>query len=71
MPYNAAALRVMTAEKVPIDDLHAFAGSAEQRLAMGGKPKDVHYTKEGSKKLAGEVVKAIKAALARHASAGR
>ncbi len=61
--YNAAALRVMRAEGVPVNDLHAFIGSPEQRLAMGGRPKDVHYTEAGYKALAGEVVKAIENAL--------
>ena len=61
--YNAAALRVMQAEGVAVNDLYAFVGSPEHRLAMGGKPKDVHYTEAGSKALAGEVVRAIEAAL--------
>lgn len=63
VPYNAAALRVMQAEGIPVNDLHGFVGSPEKRLAMGGKPKDVHYTDEGSKALADEVVKAIENAL--------
>lgn len=63
LAYNAAALRVMRAEGVQVNDLHAFVGSAEHRLAMGGKPKDVHYTDAGSKALAGEVVRAIEDAL--------
>ena len=61
--YNVAALRVMRAEGVPVNDLCAFVGTPEQRLAMGGKPKDVHYTDAGSRALAGEVVKAIETAL--------
>ena len=61
--YNAAALRVMRDEGVPVNDLYAFVGTPEQRLAMGGKPKDVHYTDAGSRALAGEVVKAIETAL--------
>jgi len=61
--YNAAALRVMRAEGVPVNDLHATVGSPAHRLAMGGKPKDVHYTDAGSKALAVEVVKAIESAL--------
>ncbi|HNX36473.1 MAG TPA: DUF1080 domain-containing protein [Kiritimatiellia bacterium] len=61
--YNAAALRVMRAEGVPVNDLHAFIGSPEKRLALGGKPKDVHYTDAGSKALAAEVVKAIETAM--------
>lgn len=63
--YNAAALRVMQAEGVPVDDLCAFVGTAENRTALGGKPKDVHYTDDASKALAGEVVKALEAALAK------
>jgi len=61
--YNAAALRVMQAEGVTVNDLCAFVGTPERRLAMGGKPKDVHYTDAGSKALAGEVIRAIEAAL--------
>jgi acyl-CoA thioesterase-1 len=61
--YNAAALRVMQAEGVPVNDLWAFVGSPERRLALGGRPKDVHYTDAGSKALADEVVKAIEQAL--------
>ena len=63
--YNAAALRVMQAAGVPVNDLCAFVGTPENRLAMGGKPRDVHYTEAGSQALAGEVVKAIEAALAK------
>lgn len=63
--YNAAALRVMQAEGVPVDDLCAVVGSPERRAAMGGKPKDVHYTDAGSQTLAAEVVKAIEKALAK------
>jgi len=63
--YNAAALRVMQAEGVPVNDLCAFVGSPEHRVALGGKLKDVHYTSAGSQALAGEVVKAIEKALAR------
>lgn len=62
--YNAAALRVMQAEGVPVDDLCAVVGTPEHRAAMGGKPKDVHYTDAGSRVLAAEVVKAIEKALA-------
>jgi acyl-CoA thioesterase-1 len=61
--YNAAALRVMQAEGVAVNDLCARVGTPENRAKMGGKPKDVHYTDAGSKALAGEVVKAIEQAL--------
>jgi len=63
--YNAAALRVMQAENVPVDDLCAFVGAPQDRTAMGGRPKDVHYTDPGYKALAAEVVKAIEKALAK------
>lgn len=63
--YNAAALRVMQAEGVPVDDLCAVVGTPENRAKMGGRPKDVHYTDAGSQKLAAEVVKAIEKALAK------
>jgi len=59
--YNAAARRVMESESVVINDLCAFI--KPDRLKRGGRPKDVHYTKEGSELLAGEVVKYIDAAL--------
>jgi len=61
--YNAAALRVMQAEGIPIDDLHAVVGTPQNRTAMGGRPKDVHYTDSGYKVLASEVVKALEKAL--------
>ncbi len=61
--YNEAALRVMRGAGVPVNDLHAFVGPPERRLAMGGRPRDVHYTAAGSKALAGEVVRAIETAL--------
>jgi len=63
--YNAAALRVMQAEGIPVDDLCAVVGNPQNRTAMGGRPKDVHYTDAGYKTLAAEVVKAIEKALAK------
>ncbi len=61
LKYNAAALRVMQAANIPVDDLYAFVKPQRDQL---GKPKDVHYTSAGSAALAGEVVKAIEKALA-------
>lgn len=58
--YNEAALEVMRAEGVAVDDLYAFA---RPRLAEIGKPADVHYTSEGSKVLATQVAASIEAAL--------
>ncbi len=63
--YNAAALRVMQAEGVAVNDLCAFVGTPGHRIAIGGKLKDVHYTAAGSKALAEEVVKAIEKTLGR------
>ena len=60
--YNAAALRVMQAAGVTINDLCAFIQPQREKL---GKPKDVHYTNAGSEALAGVVSKAIEAALAK------
>ena len=60
--YNAAALRVMQTAGVTVNDLCAFVKPQREKL---GKPKDVHYTNAGSEALAGEVSKAIEAALAK------
>jgi acyl-CoA thioesterase-1 len=60
--YNAAALRVMQAAGVTVNDLCAFVKPQREKL---GKPKDVHYTSAGSEALAAVVSKAIEAALAK------
>ena len=58
--YNEAAAKVMAKHKVQIHDLYSFAKEHEKEIQ---RPKNVHYTKAGSKKLAEEVVKVIKDAL--------
>lgn len=58
--YNAAAARVMEKHKVQIHDLYSFAKKHEKDIQL---PKNVHYSKEGSKKLAEQVAAVIKAAL--------
>ena len=58
--YNAIAAKVMADNKIPTDDLYTFA---KPRLKEIGKPADVHYTPEGSKALAKEVVASISKAL--------
>ena len=58
--YNAAALRVMQAEGVPVNDLYAFV---QPQRAQIGKPKDVHYTVNGYQILACKVALAIAQAL--------
>ncbi len=60
--YNEAALKIMKEHGVAIDDLHTFC---LPRLVELQKPKNVHFSPEGSKALAGEVMKSIRAALAK------
>lgn len=55
--YNAVALEVLDGRGVAVNDLFAFA---EARLDTLQKPQDVHFTKEGSGALAGEVARAIR-----------
>lgn len=59
--YNQIAAKVMEEHGIAVDDLHAFALT---RLKDIQQPKNVHFTPEGSKVLAGEVVRSIEAALA-------
>jgi acyl-CoA thioesterase-1 len=54
--YNAVARRVMDEAGVPINDLYAFALPL---LAEIQQPENVHFTKDGSRALATEVVRAI------------
>lgn len=59
--YNAVALKIMQEEGVAIDDLNA---AMLPHLEKYGRPKDVHFTDEGSAFLAEHVAKSIQAALA-------
>lgn len=62
LKYNAAAVKLMKRHDIPINDLHAvMAGRMKQ---YGIRPGDVHFTKEGSRRLAEHVANAISAALA-------
>ncbi|MDA1267210.1 MAG: SGNH/GDSL hydrolase family protein [Planctomycetota bacterium] len=56
--YNAVARAVMTDLGVPINDLYAFA---LERIETIQKPKDVHFSKEGSGVLGREVARVIRA----------
>jgi acyl-CoA thioesterase-1 len=58
--YNVVAAKVMAKHEVQIHDLYSFAKKHEKDIQL---PKNVHYTREGSKKLAEQVVKVIMAAL--------
>ncbi len=58
--YNEVAKRIMGENGVAIDDLYAFA---LPRLGEIQRPANVHFTAEGSKQLAEQVVKHVRAVL--------
>jgi acyl-CoA thioesterase-1 len=58
--YNAVAKKIMEANGVAIDDLHAFAEPQGEKIQL---PANVHYTEAGSKVLAEKVVASILEAL--------
>ena len=58
--YNAIARKVMEENGVAVNDLHAFA---LPRLKEIQRPQNVHFNEEGSKLLAGEVVRHVRQAL--------
>ena len=60
--YNEVALAIMRKHKIPVNDLYSFAIS---RLDEIQRPRDVHFTKEGSRLLAEQVVQHILSALDR------
>lgn len=59
--YREAALRVMKKHGVKINDLYALIKPVQSKYARGNN--DVHYTKDGYKLMAGQVIAAIEAAL--------
>jgi len=59
--YNEVAAKVMKENDIAVDDLHAFALPQLEKIQL---PKNVHFTPDGSKVLAEEVVRSITAALA-------
>jgi hypothetical protein len=59
--YNAIAARVMERHHIPVNDL--LAASKAFAPAMFIKPGDVHFTPQGSAKLAGQVAARISEAL--------
>lgn len=61
--YNAVAERVMKKHGVLINDLHATTKAFGPKLFVG--PGNVHYTKEGSTKLAAQVMASIESAIKR------
>ncbi|MCX6899485.1 MAG: SGNH/GDSL hydrolase family protein [Verrucomicrobia bacterium] len=58
--YNAVAKKIMTENGIAIDNLYAFA---LPKLSTIQRPANVHFTDEGSKVLAKQVVASIEAAL--------
>jgi len=62
LKYNEAALAVMMAQGVRVNDLCDLM--EDDREAKGGKVADVHYTDEGSELMARQVVASIECALA-------
>ena len=63
-----AAKEIMNRHDVPINDLYAFA---LPRLTEIQRPKNVHFTPEGSKQLAGEVVKHLCSAMGKKEEASK
>ena len=56
MKYNQIALRVMKEHDIPVDDLYGFSLGKLEKIQ---RPANVHFTPEGSRMLAEQVVKAI------------
>jgi lysophospholipase L1-like esterase len=54
--YNAAAIEIMNAHGIPVNDLHAFCGPQLDRIQQ---PRNVHFTAAGSKFIAQEVARVI------------
>lgn len=61
--YNAVAKRVMDRHGIPINDLHAFSRDFPEDHFIG--PGDVHFTHDGSARLAARVAEAIGKSLKR------
>lgn len=59
--YNAVAAQVMQRHQIPCNDLHALSTSFPPALFTA--PGDVHYTKDGSLKLAEAVVACVRGVL--------
>lgn len=60
--YNAAAVKIMAAHNIEIDDLYAFAEPQLKKIQL---PENVHFTTKGSETLASQVAKTIMAKLAK------
>jgi acyl-CoA thioesterase-1 len=60
LAYNKAALKIMEAEHIAMDDLYTFAKGQIDAIQL---PDNVHFSLEGSKTLATRVAASIEAAL--------
>ena len=60
MKYNAAALGIIRANKIQVNDLYQLVLPKMNALQ---KPRNVHFHEEGSKVLGEQVANAIQAAL--------
>jgi acyl-CoA thioesterase-1 len=58
--YNIAALKVMKEAGVAVNDLNGFI---TPQVATLQRPNDVHFTEEGSARLAGQVAAVLEKAL--------
>jgi arylsulfatase A-like enzyme len=65
--YNAIAARVMSRHGIEVNDLHALTSSFEPALFV--KAGDVHFTPEGSQRIAAQVADKVSAALPKPAAA--
>jgi len=59
--YNAIAADIMERHGILVNDLHAFSSSFPEALFT--RPGDVHFTRAGSEKLAGQVAESILSAI--------
>jgi lysophospholipase L1-like esterase len=57
---NAIAAKIAKEEGFAVDDLYGFA---KDKLKGIQRPMDVHFSQEGSKQLAGEVVESVREAM--------
>ncbi|MCG8578671.1 MAG: SGNH/GDSL hydrolase family protein [Bacteroidales bacterium] len=56
--YNAVALEIMSKHKITVNDLNATSHKIHPKYGLGND--DVHYTKEGYKKLSEPIIKLLR-----------
>ena len=61
MRYNAVAKAIMKKHGIKINDIHSYSKKVHARYKR--KSGDVHFTKEGSEKLAKKITKSVRKAL--------